>query len=428
LNNSFGNGPQEFAGNVTLSGGTLGLVCNNDLLYGNVTISSNGGTVNLGDYYNPTIGHTVTISGTGGGSLQGAGSLTLIGATIPTNTASLTLTGNANSFSGAITITTHATLVSQAQQGYGNTFGTNTITFNNGYLLIADNGGSGTGVANTPLSGYNNNLVLNGPGTITMGGSTGSSSNTTGNTVPFNNVALYNNTTLTANVYNQYSIGIYGLRIGGTLSGGGTLGGTVPITVTGAVVPGDQPAILNITNTKFSFSGGTNATYSPEINRNLGAGWQGGSTTNAGISYDQINMVAGTGLVMNGAMLNVRMTGGTNSIAAGDEFFLVNQTVAAASGSSFATVVDFTENSITTPETSIGTDPTDNALEYSDPTNPNIEYEVDYVGNIANGALTGGNDVVLDVVSVPEPSVLGLLALGGMGLLARRRRRTTQRN
>ena len=43
------------------------------------------------------------------------------------------------------------------------------------------------------------------------------------------------------------------------------------------------------------------------------------------------------------------------------------------------------------------------------------QFAISYVGG-------NGNDVVLTVTAVPEPGVIGLAALGGIGLLARRRR------
>jgi hypothetical protein len=96
---------------------------------------------------------------------------------------------------------------------------------------------------------------------------------------------------------------------------------------------------------------------------------------------------------------------------AGDEFFLINES---ATSTAFGQV-EF-NGSVVAPD---GNGNYDIGLD---------TFGLSYTGNEATGATTGGNDVVLDVVSVPEPSVLGLLALGGMGLLARRRRRTTQRN
>jgi hypothetical protein len=51
----------------------------------------------------------------------------------------------------------------------------------------------------------------------------------------------------------------------------------------------------------------------------------------------------------------------------------------------------------------------------------NITYRIDY--NAAGDPLGTGNDVLLTVTSVPEPASLALLALGAIGLLARRRHR-----
>jgi hypothetical protein len=82
------------------------------------------------------------------------------------------------------------------------------------------------------------------------------------------------------------------------------------------------------------------------------------------------------------------------------------------------------------PETPLSQLGPDGGQEYVDPTNSNITYELDYTGNITTGNLTGGDDVVLDVVStapVPEPSALGLIGLGAMSLLARRRRKANQK-
>ena len=202
--------------------------------------STNGGTILLYDVRDPTYAHPLTLSG----PLSGTAPLNVVGTTLYSsqNTAYiplLTLTGNSNTFSGQLNISSGATVSSAAAQGYGNTFGSNTVTFNNGALNIAD---SGTARSSSTLPGYNNSLVFNGPGTITLSASSGAS--VTGNTVPFNNLTLNNNSTFTASASNAYKY-----QVGGVLSGGGTLAGTAPVTLTGTVSPGGNvntgtPAIL----------------------------------------------------------------------------------------------------------------------------------------------------------------------------------------
>jgi len=318
-------------GNVNLNGGVVSSVLassqgTGSILPGavNIGVSSSGAsTGNSGEFLLSdsfaNIGRNITLSG----ALGGTGAINVVGNGYG-QSGTLLLSGNSNTYNGTFCVSGGATLQSQAAQGFGNTLGnSSSITLNNGFVIINDNGSSGTGVANTIISSYSsNNVVVNGPGTLTLGNATGANSNTTGNILPFNNVTLNNGTTLTLNTTSGYV-----MRIGGTFSGGGTLAGNAAVNLTGTLAPGDAPAVLNITNTGFSFAGGTNSAYAPEINPSLGAGWTGSSTTNAGVSYDQINMVAGAGLAINGATLNIRMSG-ASSLVAGDEFFLVNETIA----------------------------------------------------------------------------------------------------
>jgi hypothetical protein len=48
-------------------------------------------------------------------------------------------------------------------------------------------------------------------------------------------------------------------------------------------------------------------------------------------------------------------------------------------------------------------------------------YVIGYTGNSGTGSLTGGNDVVLQVIAIPEPSPLLIVCLGGSLLVLRRR-------
>jgi hypothetical protein len=51
-------------------------------------------------------------------------------------------------------------------------------------------------------------------------------------------------------------------------------------------------------------------------------------------------------------------------------------------------------------------------------------YQISYVGDSSTGALTGGNDIVLYSVIIPEPATIaGVLGLGSLALLRRRRNR-----
>jgi hypothetical protein len=72
------------------------------------------------------------------------------------------------------------------------------------------------------------------------------------------------------------------------------------------------------------------------------------------------------------------------------------------------------------------------AISTDDPTvaslsNANYLMKISYTGNlnatdITQSTLTGGNDIVLYTVAVPEPASLAMAAVAGAGLIARRRR------
>ena len=205
----------------------------------------------------------------------------------------------------------------------GNTFGTNTITLTNGILKISDNGVA-AGETGQTLNGYGNNLNIYGlSNTLTLNdGNTNSSKNI----VPFGTVTLYNSAVnLTANnTYSYQATNLYG---------GGTMTGSVTGTVTGTVSPGgnvatNSPQVLNIGLTSvghlLTISGGT---YAPVIAG--GTGWVSSNQTNAGITYDQVNLGTGTGgsanITLSNATLNVLIPASADWLNIGSEYFLVDE-------------------------------------------------------------------------------------------------------
>jgi hypothetical protein len=211
-----------------------------------------------------------------------------------------------------------------------------------------------------------------------------------GNTLPLGVMTLSNNPTLSLASNANYNLSLTGLH------GGGTITGTNAVTVTGIVSPGD-PQLLTVNNLTL----GSAATYEPVIVTGTGS-----NSAGAGTNYDQINVTGAAALAVNAAS-TLDILDSTYTPAAGDEFFLVNES---ATSSAFGSV-EFNNGSPVTPDGNgyydVGT----------------ASFALSYTGNETTGALTGGHDIVLDVVSVPEPSVLGMFAIGAMGLLARRRNR-----
>jgi fibronectin-binding autotransporter adhesin len=230
----------------------------------------------------------------------------------------------------------------------------------NGHALTI--GGSGNTSISKVISGTGS-LTKDGGGTLTLAGANTYSGTTTVNA----GTLLVNGSTSSSSTVTVNNSGT-------TLGGIGTSGGTVTVNALANIAPGDGG------NTTAILSTGA-LTLAPTSNFLVDI-----NGTTAGSDYDRLNVTTG-GVTIGGS--NLIVTVGT-TLTIGQTFLVVEKVSAGAVSGTFA--------------------------QGSTVTSGPYAFSIDYTGS-------DGNDIVLTVTAVPEPStwIGGALALAALGYTQRRR-------
>jgi hypothetical protein len=183
----------------------------------------------------------------------------------------------------------------------------------------------------------------------------------------------------------------------GTLAGTGTFTTSGAFTANGVVAPGNLGVgSMNDSSATAAFS--ATSSLAAEI---------GGNT--AGTGYDQLNFTnaAGTVTIDPAAALSLSLVNGYTPTASDVDYVLTR-----ADAGNFATTFAGTTEGGTV-----------NLGAYT----AQITYLANWTGSDAGSSLTGGNDVALynfqpATAPIPEPASLGVLALGAVAMLKRRRK------
>jgi autotransporter-associated beta strand protein len=409
------SGANTFTGETTVAEGVLTLGNAAALQKSTLDYNAYGGTLSFGTLTSATLGgleggqalqlNNANSTGvalqvgnnnlyqTYSGNLSGNGSLTKIGS------GKLTLSGT-NTYLGATTITAGSlqAVTPNALSNYG---GTGKVIIGQSGTLAINAGGngewmpdniqsllSGMSVASggmlaidttnadggcftydRPIAGKIG-LVKNGPKRLNL---TGSST--------FSGATKVNEGVLSVNNASGYGAYYVTVNLGGTLSGAGSVGGTLTVNDGGILAPGNSPGILTVQN---AVTLKTGASLNMEID---------GLTP--GTNYDQLK-TAGT-VSLEGTL---SLAFGAFSPAGNDILFLIDNT---------------------------GTNTTTGRFQYADDEIighfNGYDWFITYDANNAGlPSLNGGNDVAVYSV-VPEPAQLLLLALAaGCGAFLKKRR------
>jgi autotransporter-associated beta strand protein len=250
------------------------------------------------------------------------------------------------------------------------------VTFNviSGAMTIAETLGGNGGVFGYSYpqtsADTDGGIIKTGAGTLVLT----AANNYSGGTLINAGTLLVNNTS-GSGTGSANSVGIGGtvtVNKLGTLGGNGAIAGNVVVNNGGTVAPGASPGILTINNNVL-FHNGSN--FAVDL---LG--------TTVGNGYDRLVVNGTVDLDSPSLQLNVGA-----QFNGGDKFFILANDGTDAINGTFAGL------------------PQDATISIGDQT-----FGISYTGDVDTGSLTGGNDIVLFTVGVPEPSTLALGALAGL--------------
>ena len=382
--------PSAFAADATWTG-TLSSSWSNLLNWtslisppgsGDIATFSNAGngntTLNLGTgvtvrtiLFDTSNAAAYTIGSGGVGSqtltLNNSGAITVNGTVTNNETFNANIVLGTNANASTYTFTNNSTtggqvltIAGNVSSGTGGTVGTKTLTLT----------GAGNGLISGIISGNGSGgtgtvaLTKSGAGTWRLSGA-----NTyTGTTTVIGGTLLINGNQSAAT--GAVTVSNSGTTLGGT----GTIGGTVTVNAGANIAPGNGGNTTAILNTG-ALTLASTSNFRVDINGTI-----------AGSGYDRLNVT--TGIVSIGGS-NVVVTVGT-TLAIGQTFLIVNKVSAGAVSGTFA--------------------------QGSTVTSGPFSFAIDYAGG-------DGNDIVLTVTAVPEPStwIGGAFALAALGYMQRRK-------
>jgi autotransporter-associated beta strand protein len=380
------------AGGSTLQSGTTGT-----------------GTAELSIYNAPSSNLTI------GASITTSGGLTKGGA------GTTTLTGINSGLSGATTINGGILSISAA-----NNLGSGSIAINNGAELQSTGatvslsspitvGGSTAGTLTSgdiDVSGASTNTltasgVISGAGSLIKSG-VGILALSNSNTYVGATIVKAGTLLVSGSLSGSIAVTVgdsANLSTSATLSGGGLVGN---ITVgaasgnTGATLAPSAGSSSTSAGTKLStgsltfFDGSAN--LSMEIGRTSAFSSGGGNGTAGGDVSDHV-LTTGA-ITLNNANLNLSLLSTSYTLAAGDVLFLIINGSGSAVNGTFASL------------NGAATNLAQNAIFSFNSQN----YEITYNANFTTNSFTGGNDIALEAVAVPEPGTWATV-LGGLGVL-----------